>query len=55
MRAWREHLGLTQAQVSAGANTTQGSYAQMETSLKPPGSMKKISKAMGLTAEQLDF
>jgi DNA-binding XRE family transcriptional regulator len=28
MRAWREHLGLTQAEVAARANMTQGAYAQ---------------------------
>ena len=56
MRAWREHLGLTQAEVAARANMTQGAYAQMENSAKPRrGSLKKIAKAMGLTVEQLDF
>ena len=56
MRAWREHLGLTQAEVAARANMTQGAYAQMENSAKPRrATLKKIAKAMGLTAEQLDF
>ncbi|MEE4314166.1 MAG: helix-turn-helix transcriptional regulator [Desulfofustis sp.] len=56
MRAWREHLGLTQAEVAARANMTQGAYAQMENSAKPRlASLKKIAKAMGLTVEQLDF
>jgi DNA-binding XRE family transcriptional regulator len=56
MRAWREHLGLTQAEVAARANMTQGAYAQMENSAKPRrASLKKIAHAMGLTVEQLDF
>ena len=56
MRAWREHLGLTQAEVAARANMTQGAYAQMENSAKPRrATLKKIATAMKLTAEQLDF
>jgi DNA-binding XRE family transcriptional regulator len=56
MRTWREHLGLTQADVAARASMTQGAYAQMENSSKPRrASLKKITTAMGLTAEQLDF
>ncbi len=56
MRAWREHLGLTQAEVAARANMTQGAYAQMENSAKPRrANLKKIAAAMGLSAEQLDF
>ena len=56
MRAWREHLGLTQAEVAAKANMTQGAYAQMDSSAKPRhASLKKIAKAMGLIVGQLDF
>jgi DNA-binding XRE family transcriptional regulator len=56
MRAWREHLGLTQAEVAARENMTQGAYAKMENSAKPRrATLKKIAKAIGLTAEQLDF
>jgi hypothetical protein len=56
MRAWREHLGLTQAEVAARSNMTQGAYAQMENSAKPRrASLKKIARAMGVTVEQLDF
>jgi DNA-binding XRE family transcriptional regulator len=56
MRAWREHLELTQAEVATRANMTQGAYAQMENSAKPRrASLKKIAQAMGLSVEQLDF
>ena len=56
MRAWREHLGLTQAEVAARTNMTQGAYAQMENSVKPRrATLKKIATAMGITTEQLNF
>jgi hypothetical protein len=56
MRAWREHLGLTQAEVASRSSMTQGAYAQMENTAKPRrASLKKIAKAMGLVADQLDF
>ncbi len=56
MRAWREHLGLTQAELAARAGMSQGAYAQMENGTKPRrASLNKIAKAMGLTADQLDF
>ena len=56
MRAWREHLGLTQTEVAARGNMTQGAYAPMENSAKPRrASSKRIAKAIGLTVEQLDY
>ena len=56
MRAWREHLGLTQAEVARRIGVTQAAYAQMETAAKPRRTtIKKIALALGLTVEQLDF
>lgn len=56
MRAWREHPRLTQAEVAARANMTQGAYAQMENRAKlRRATLKKKATSMGLTAEQLDF
>ena len=56
MRAWREHLGLTQAEVAARAGITQAAYAQMETAAKPRATTrKKIAAALGITPEQLSF
>ena len=56
MRAWREHLGLTQAEVAARAGITQAVYAQMETVERPRlATIKKIAHALGITAEQLNF
>lgn len=56
MRAWREHLGLTQADVAKRVGISQAAYAQMENVAKPrPGTLKKIALALGLAVEQLDF
>ena len=56
MRAWREHLGLTQAEVATRAGITQAAYAQMETAAKPRATTrKKIASALGITPEQLNF
>ncbi len=56
MRAWREHLGLTQAEVAARVGISQAAYAQMENVAKPRAvTLKKIAGALGLTLEQIDF
>src|SRR5690625_5450363 len=56
MRAWREHLGLTQAEVAERAGTSQASYAQTENRQRPrKNTLRNIAKAMGLAYEQLDF
>jgi DNA-binding XRE family transcriptional regulator len=56
MRAWREHLGLTQAEVATRAGITQAAYAQMETVDRPrSATLKKIAKALGVSQEQLNF
>jgi DNA-binding XRE family transcriptional regulator len=56
MRAWREHLGLTQAEVAGRVGVSQSAYAQMENAAKPrPATLKKIAMALGLAVEQLDF
>jgi len=56
MRAWREHLGLTQADVAKRVGISQAAYAQMENVAKPrPGTLKKIALALGLAVEQLNF
>jgi DNA-binding XRE family transcriptional regulator len=56
MRSWREHLGLTQAEVAARAGISQAAYAQMETVERPrSATIKKIAHALGITSEQLNF
>lgn len=56
VRAWREHLGFTQAQVAAKLGITQGAYAQQEGSDKLRRSTReKIAAALGIFPQQLDW
>lgn len=55
-RAWREHLGLTQADIAKRLGISQSAYAQQESSDRMrKASRQKIAAALGITAEQLDF
>lgn len=55
-RAWREHLGLTQAEVAARLGVSQSAYAQQEVSTRMrKATREKIASALGITAAQLDF
>ncbi len=56
LKAWREHLELTQAEVSHRAGITQSAYSQHEQAdkLRKP-TREKLAQALGLTAEQLNF
>jgi transcriptional regulator with XRE-family HTH domain len=55
-RAWREHLGLTQAEVAERLGVSQSAYAQQESSVRlRASSREKIAGALGITAAQLDF
>lgn len=55
IRAWREHLGLTQAQAAERMGVSQPSYARMEAKSVYPRvvTLKRIAKAMGIEWEQL--
>ena len=56
LRAWREHLGLTQAQVADRLGISQSAYAQQEASERLRKSTReKIAAALGITSRQLDF
>lgn len=55
VRAWREHLGLTQCEVAARLGVSQSAYAQME---RPAANLlhatlKKLAAALGVEVEQL--
>ncbi|WP_199103198.1 helix-turn-helix domain-containing protein [Aquitalea sp. ASV11] len=55
-KAWREHLGISQAGVAARLEISQSAYSQQESSDKPsPDSLQHIANTLGLTLEQLDF
>ena len=54
MAAWREHLGLTQAEVAERIGITQAAYAQMERVKQPrKATLEKVAAALGLETEQL--
>jgi DNA-binding XRE family transcriptional regulator len=56
IRAWREYLTLTQAEVAGRIGISQAAYAQSEAAVKPrKTTLQKIAKAMNLTLEQVDF
>ncbi len=55
-RAWREHLGLTQADMAERLGISQSAYAQQEGSDRlRKASREKIAAALGIEAAQLDF
>ncbi|WP_244130070.1 helix-turn-helix transcriptional regulator [Burkholderia sp. BCC0097] len=55
LRAWREYLGLTQAEVATRLGISQSAYAQQESSEKLRKSTReKIAAALGITDAQLD-
>ena len=55
VRAWREHLGLTQADVAARIGITQSAYAQQEAAPKNrKATREKIAAALGISADQLE-
>lgn len=56
VRAWREHLGLTQTEVAERLGISQPAYAQQENSERlRKASREKIAVALGITPGQLDF
>lgn len=57
IRAWREHLGLTQGEVASRMAISQSAFAQMEASSAKvrKSTLRKIAGALGIHVEQLDF
>jgi DNA-binding XRE family transcriptional regulator len=56
IKAWREHLGLSQQEVAARLGVSQSAYAQKErvdANLRPK-SKTKIASALGLMVEQIE-
>lgn len=55
-KAWREYLGLTQADMCARLVMTQGAYSQLESKkVIRKSSREKIAVALGIDPVQLDF
>ena len=57
IRAWREHLGLTQVEVAAGMKVSQSAFAQMEAHEARPrmSTLKKVAAALGIAPAQLKW
>lgn len=57
IRAWREHLGLTQAEIAKRMGITQAAFAQIESAAAKPRSatLKRVADALRITVEQIDF
>ena len=56
MRAWREYLGLTQAEVAKRMGISQSAYSQHENAQRlTKATRSKIAIALGIHAAQLDF
>lgn len=56
MKAWREYLGLTQADVAARMGVSQAAYAQTEATRRPrKTTVARVAKALHIGVEQLDF
>lgn len=56
MKAWREHLRLTQSEVADRLGVSQSAYAQTETATRPrKTTLSRVAEALGISLEQLDF
>jgi DNA-binding XRE family transcriptional regulator len=56
IKAWREYLRLTQAEVAGRIGVTQAAFAQMEATRRPRrATLEKLAPALGLTIDQLDW
>lgn len=56
IRAWREHLHLTQDEVAKRMGISQPAFAQQETVAKPRrATREKIAAAFGIRADQLEL
>ncbi|MFT3791241.1 MAG: helix-turn-helix transcriptional regulator [Rudaea sp.] len=56
MKAWREYLGLTQADVAARLGVSQAAYAQTEAAARPrKATVARVAEALRIGVEQLDF
>ena len=55
LKAWREYLGLTQAEVAKRAGMSQPAYAKLEKPGANPrtATLRKLAKALGISLEHL--
>ncbi len=57
IRAWREHLGMTQEEVARAMKVSQPVYARMESGKAASriATLRRIAEALGIDAAQLDL
>lgn len=56
VRAWREHLDITQREMAARLRVTQQAYAQLENSRGlRKSSLQRLAHALGIELAQVDF
>jgi DNA-binding XRE family transcriptional regulator len=56
IKAWREYLRLTQAEVAARMGVTRAAYAKIESAERPrKASIARVAAAFRITTDQLDF
>ena len=54
VRAWREYLNLSQAEVARRMGVSQASLSQTEAAKRPrKATLEKVAEALGITLEQL--
>ena len=55
LKAWRDHLGLSQAEVARRAGMSQPAYGKLEKPDARPrtNTLRKLAKALGISLEQL--
>lgn len=56
IRAWREHIGITQKEIAARMGVSQAAVAKLEKPGARPRrtTLKKIAEALGISIENLD-
>ncbi len=56
IRAWREHIGITQGELATRMGVSQAAVAKLERpDAKPRGAtLKKVAEALGISPAQLD-
>ena len=56
VKAWRKHLGMTQAAAAKKIGMTQGAYAQIEKAkYHQAATLRKIAEAFGIEFDQIDM
>jgi len=56
IRAWREHIGITQGELAARMGISQAAVAKLEKPDAKPraATLKKVAEALGISPTQLD-